>query len=768
MSTSQRRLGNYRLQERLVGAQLLTPSTVEVWKGFDTQQNRPVVLKIFHPDLRSQPDFMADFQREAQSISSLHHSGIVQLLDAQVIDAPESGNTVAYLVTEYIEGSTLASYIERTSATGNFPPIPAILHLFTVIGKAIDAAHQQGIVHRDLKPTNILFDLVSTAPGTRPGPGIPKVADFGIATITRTLSSSEPRNSVYSSPEQIQGAIGDERSDIYALGVMLYQICTGSLPFKGDSPSSSMLQRLHDTPIPPALLHPNIPPAVTVVLLKCLARNPMIRFATASSLVAALAEAFNIAPVELETNTMDEPTYRMALGDEGPTYRIPPSGSSSSSPINSPVTPVFLSSTVAPMPTPVGAQPIAPPAPPPAKKKRRKVLLALIPLLIILLLGSGLGLFFLLSHRPAVAAPAIVGHAVFLSSGQIRNNSTQGINDGLIIDLHNIQPPVAGHTYYAWLLGDKQSGTVAPLLLGPLTITKGNVHLPYTNPQHTNLLAITSRFLITEQPTTATPTPPSTDISTWRYYAELAQTVASDSGNGSTKPFSLLDHLRHLLSDDPKLLTANFHGGLATWLSNNIEQVFTSAQAARDDWETLKQSPNRVCLIRDQFIRILDYLDGPVHVLSDIPASSIQTTCSTDPLLIDAKVALLPLSPQDASLAIPPYLLHIGTHLASLLATPGVNETQKKLVPTITKEMDSVMAWLKQVRQYAIQLEAMTDTQLHLSDALTKMDEMTSNALAAYSGQLAPDTNQIQGGAAQIVYDIQQLATFDISAYPQK
>src|SRR5712692_6594511 len=152
MSIRPRRLGKYELQE-----QLGSGGMAEVWKALDTQLQRYVAIKLLHANLQEDPHFIARFEREAQLIASLHHPNIVQIHDFQTASSQEEG-TIAYMVMEYIEGPTLADYIQHTSAQRKFPSPAEIVHLFTPICLAVDYAHQQGVIHRDLKPANILLD----------------------------------------------------------------------------------------------------------------------------------------------------------------------------------------------------------------------------------------------------------------------------------------------------------------------------------------------------------------------------------------------------------------------------------------------------------------------------------------------------------------------------------------------------------------------------------------------------------------------------------
>src|SRR5437868_4154054 len=247
MSTRPQRLGKYELQERLgLGGM------AEVWKALDTQLQRYVAIKLLHANLKEDPHFIARFEREAQLIASLHHPNIVQIHDFQIASSEEEG-TIAYMVMDYVEGQTLADYIRRTSGLGNVPSPTEIVQLFTSIGLAVDYAHQQGMIHRDLKPANILLDKHNTA---RNRMGEPILTDFGLARLLKspaiTLTAVQLGTPFYIAPEQVTGNAGTERSDIYSLGVILYEMVTGTPPFQGDNPTAVMTQHLN-TP-PPALM----------------------------------------------------------------------------------------------------------------------------------------------------------------------------------------------------------------------------------------------------------------------------------------------------------------------------------------------------------------------------------------------------------------------------------------------------------------------------------------------------------------------------------
>ena len=267
----------------------------EVWKARDTQLRRNVAIKFLHADLQSDPDFVTHFMREAQFVASLHHPNIVQIHDFQLTDERGSG-TAAYMVMDYVEGGTLAGFISGTSRKGRFPGAIDVVYLFTSVSLALDYAHRQGMIHRDIKPANILLDKrIATARPT----GEPILTDFGIAKLQGGSSSTVTHTGIgtplYISPEQAQDHVVDERSDLYSLGIILYEVMTGITPFRGENPLAIMMQHVYETPPPPALINPNISPELSGVILRSIAKDPNMRFQTASAMTIALAQAFKVA-----------------------------------------------------------------------------------------------------------------------------------------------------------------------------------------------------------------------------------------------------------------------------------------------------------------------------------------------------------------------------------------------------------------------------------------------------------------------------------------
>ncbi|HET8912496.1 MAG TPA: protein kinase, partial [Ktedonobacteraceae bacterium] len=766
--------------------------------------------------------FVTRFQHEAQVIASLRHPNIVQIHDFQISQPPESESPTPYMVMAYIEGKTLADYIARTSARGNIPSPGTLVNLFSSISLAIDYAHQQGMIHRDIKPANILLDKNNTR---RNSMGEPILTDFGLAKLmgasAGTLTASSLGTPLYISPEQAQGYAGNERSDLYSLGVILYEMVAGVPPFRGANPAALFAQHINVMPTSPAVFNPNIPPALTMVIMTALSKDPNGRFASASQMTAAAAEALNIpVPEGLSqyANPQDArsmPTYFTSpFPNSGTGAALTPSVATSVSPtLSQPsgtvpagssnpgnVTPqlstsasgqqrtlpdtrstgggqvaqanAFAASGLIQRPVTPVTPPMTPSGPPPPPTGRRwKGWYTLVAALVILaLLGSGLGAYFVFFHHSSsnvVAAPVPGGEAFFMSSGQLDIGTAQGIGDQLQINLKHVPAPGPGKSYYAWLLGDKQPHVEAqplepapqfklPLLLGKLNVQNGNASLFYAGTSHNdNLISVASRMLITEEATNGTPLGPAGSSSSWRYYAEIPQTLFG-------KPqLSALDHIRHLFYKETRVDVLGLPGGLDTWLYRNTEKVMESAIAARDDYHG---QATDFGLIHNLFLAILDYLDGSPNVGVDVPAGS---SIVADPTASQvALLSVVPAQTNKTNLAHNPpgYLQHVALHLNGVVQAPDATPAMRALATRIIESLNNAKIWLGQVRMDARQLAAMNAAQLDQPATQNLLDDMLTNATYAYIGHLDASTNQVLPGVLQVHYDVAGLATLTLTA----
>jgi serine/threonine protein kinase len=258
------RLGPYE-----VGAPLGAGGMGEVYRARDTRLDRSVAIKVLPAELAHHAELRARFEREARTISSLNHPNICALYDV--------GDN--YLVMELLEGENLADRIARGPI-----PIEQLLRIGIEIADALDKAHRRGIVHRDLKPANIML--------TKSGA---KLLDFGLAkesplggaqndaTIAKALTSEGTIVGTfqYMAPEQLEGANADARTDIFALGAVLYEVATGRRAFEGKSRASLIASILGTQPPPIAQLRPMTPPALDRMVQACLAKDPDDRWQTA-------------------------------------------------------------------------------------------------------------------------------------------------------------------------------------------------------------------------------------------------------------------------------------------------------------------------------------------------------------------------------------------------------------------------------------------------------------------------------------------------------
>ncbi len=264
-------LGNrYEILDQLGGGGMAI-----VHKGKDTLLNRLVTIKILRPEYTSDEDFVKRFRREAQAIASLSHPNIVSIYDVG------QEEKIHYLVMEYVEGDNLKNLIR---GQGTLTPGRA-LEIARQVSEALQHAHENNIVHRDVKPQNILITSGGRA----------KLTDFGIAreatTATLTQTDTIVGSVHYLSPEQARGETAGPRSDIYSLGIVLYEMVTGSLPFQGDTPIGVALKHIQETPPSPSSLNPVVSPALENVIFRAMAKIPAERYETAREMASDLEGA---------------------------------------------------------------------------------------------------------------------------------------------------------------------------------------------------------------------------------------------------------------------------------------------------------------------------------------------------------------------------------------------------------------------------------------------------------------------------------------------
>lgn len=245
-----------------------------VYKAYDNIDDRIVAVKILKEEFLANEEFRRRFKNESKAIAVLSHPNIVKVYDVSF------GDKLQYIVMEYVEGITLKEYIEQQKIIN----WKEALHFTTQILRALQHAHDKGIVHRDVKPQNIM--LLQN--------GNIKVTDFGIARFsrgeTRTMTESAIGSVHYISPEQARGEITDDKADIYSVGVVLYEMITGKLPFESDSAVSVAIMQLQNEAVPPRELNPEIPVGLEQITLRAMQKDPKQRYQSAAEMLLDLDE----------------------------------------------------------------------------------------------------------------------------------------------------------------------------------------------------------------------------------------------------------------------------------------------------------------------------------------------------------------------------------------------------------------------------------------------------------------------------------------------
>ena len=268
--------GRYRVLKRLGAGGM-----AEVYCVEDQQLGRRVALKLLHRRFADDEQFVERFRREASSAAGLSHPNIVGIFDRGEWDG------TYYIAMEFVEGRTLKDILRER---GPAPP-EASADITLQILRAARFAHKRGIVHRDIKPHNVLIDTE----------GRVRVTDFGIARAgvsDMTETGSVMGTAQYLSPEQAQGKPVDARSDLYSIGIVLFELLTGRVPFDAESPVSVALMQVSETPVPPMELNPEVPPALDAVTLRAMEKDPGRRYQDADEFIAAL-ESAGKAPMEI-------------------------------------------------------------------------------------------------------------------------------------------------------------------------------------------------------------------------------------------------------------------------------------------------------------------------------------------------------------------------------------------------------------------------------------------------------------------------------------
>ncbi|RMH01942.1 MAG: hypothetical protein D6706_01005 [Chloroflexi bacterium] len=267
-------IGKYKIVEKLGRGGM-----AEVYKAYQENLDRYVAIKLMHAFLVNEQDFLQRFQREARAIAKLNHPNIVNVYDFDIY-----GDDTYYLVMEYIQGGTLKEKLEALNEKGDSLPLEEAVRIAREVAEALDYAHRRGMVHRDIKPANIMLDEHGRA----------ILTDFGIVkmmgaqSVAYTATGALIGTPAYMSPEQALGQPGDERVDIYSLGVLLFQMVTGKLPYAADTPLAVVMKHVNEPTPLPVSFNPNVPYALQEIILKAMAKNPEDRYQTAREMAEAL------------------------------------------------------------------------------------------------------------------------------------------------------------------------------------------------------------------------------------------------------------------------------------------------------------------------------------------------------------------------------------------------------------------------------------------------------------------------------------------------
>ena len=282
-----------------------------VWRAKDLALGREVAIKVLDAEAASNPERLVMFEREARAIAALNHPNIVTIYEIG------RTNDLQFIVMEFIRGGSL----ERLIPPGGLE-VTKLLDMALSVTEAIGAAHKQGITHRDLKPSNIMLSETVRV----------KVVDFGLATLSApevrepgteptTLTAHSDEGTIsgtlpYMSPEQVQGIPVDARSDIFSVGIILYEMATGHLPFSGPNSSTLIASILRDTPVPPTRLNPRLPLRIGRIIGTCLEKDPQLRWQSAAELHRALEELRS--DLGSETHALDRSVAVLPFRDMSP------------------------------------------------------------------------------------------------------------------------------------------------------------------------------------------------------------------------------------------------------------------------------------------------------------------------------------------------------------------------------------------------------------------------------------------------------------------
>lgn len=284
-----------------------------VYRAYDPKLRRDVAVKIIHPHLSENPKFIRRFEEEAAAVARLRHPNI-----RQVFDSGHDGETF-YMVLEFLPGETLREQLNHYTDKRQLMPLTDVIVIIQQICTAVAFAHKNGVIHRDIKPSNVIISTQGEA----------VLTDFGIAKMVGieefTATGAVIGTAAYISPEQTQGEGVDHRTDIYAIGAMLYEMVSGAPPFQADSVMSLMMKHINE-PVPDLRQKvPSLHPKMIAIIEKALAKDPAQRYQTADKLAAELSR-LSAPKSSIVDNTLLEDTLLEKMGTDATIQDAPPSG----------------------------------------------------------------------------------------------------------------------------------------------------------------------------------------------------------------------------------------------------------------------------------------------------------------------------------------------------------------------------------------------------------------------------------------------------------
>jgi len=300
-----------------VGELIARGGMSEVYDGEHLTLNRKVAVKIMRDHVDQDVELRSRFEREAQVVANLHHSNIIQIFDYEII------NGRPCIIMEFVNGPTLASYMRALQKRGERLPFNMVSRIMSKIASAVDYAHGQNIVHRDIKPSNVLLRAASSPvslSGPLPFDVEPVLTDFGLVRLLdssiQTSTGTVTGTPAYMSPEQARGERVSNRTDIYSLGIMLYELLEGRVPFEAESSFGVLMKHLNDPPPPVTSVSPDL----QFVIDRALAKDPDLRYEKAQAMVDEFTAIFNGETASFDTMQMVEMSRKLKKPGEANSF----------------------------------------------------------------------------------------------------------------------------------------------------------------------------------------------------------------------------------------------------------------------------------------------------------------------------------------------------------------------------------------------------------------------------------------------------------------